>query len=455
MNDQAQAFRRTAPWLLIGALALAGAGGAMAQAERVEVPANTVLRAELTQPLSSRTAQEGDRVAAVLSATDTSELPVGTRFEGTLTEVRRASEDRPAVLDMDFQRAILPDGQTLSVRGDLASLSDENVRYRAGGRVEARRGSGDGGFDWKWVGYGAGGGAVLGEIFGDNFLRGALLGGLGGAIYGYLNRDRDRGQYREVELSRGTELGIRLDRQLAFTPGENYIASRDRAGERVLGSRQETRGSRTRLLIDERAVDFGTTQPLRINGVLFVPLRPVSRDADWTLQHTAGADDFTLTTPRGEVRATVGERTMSQGDNTHTLTEAPVLVGDEVYVPVELLGRVDDRRIRWERQRGAGTTPRGGSVNGGTGRVAFDAVIRGLAAIDFTDFRGAVASYEIVDLKRSYSLDEATPLMRLIDQNSGARRNQLLMTRFLRDTRLIRDAQVVGADPERRIIYIY
>ena len=76
-------------------------------------------------------------------------------------------------------------------------------------------------FDWKWVGYGAGGGAVLGTIFGGNLLRGALLGGLGGAVYSYLNRDKNR-EFKDVELSRGTEFGIRLDNRVAFADRTDY-----------------------------------------------------------------------------------------------------------------------------------------------------------------------------------------------------------------------------------------
>ncbi|MFN3651603.1 MAG: stalk domain-containing protein [Armatimonadota bacterium] len=349
MRDHVSTPRRAAPWVLTALLALTGTTDALAQRGRVEVPANTVVRAELTQSVNSRSVRQGDRVVAELSRDDTSDFPEGTRFEGTITEVRRASDDRPAILDMEFRRAILPGGQTVNIRGDLASLSEDNVRQRDDGRLESRRRGGGSGFDWKWVGYGAGGGAVLGEIFGDNFLRGALLGGLGGAIYGYLNRDRDRGEFREVELPRGTEFGIRLDRQVAFNPGANYVASRERNWERVLGTRQETGRRASRLFIDDRPVTFRDMQPLRINGGAYVPLREVAREAGWTYRHSYGADDFSVRTPQGEVRGSVGERSFRRGGSSMTLTDAPVLVGDEVYVPVEFLGRIGDQRVRWGR----------------------------------------------------------------------------------------------------------
>ena len=49
-------------------------------------------------------------------------------------------------------------------------------------------------FDWKWVGYGAGAGLILGGILGDDdWLKGALVGGIGGAVYSYI-----RGQNDEV-----------------------------------------------------------------------------------------------------------------------------------------------------------------------------------------------------------------------------------------------------------------
>jgi hypothetical protein len=329
---------------VVGLLELAQADPAAAQRRRLVIPEETVIRLELQEGLSSRTADEGDRVTARLDEDDTSGFPIGTRFEGVVTEVRRAADDRPALVDMQFRRAILPDGRVERLDADLASLADEDIRRTDEGRIVSRQR--DGGFDWKWVGYGAAGGAVLGEIFGDDFLKGGLLGGLGGAIYGYLNRDRD-GDFSEVRLDPGIEFGIRLDRQVAFNEGSGYRYS---ARDRVLGARDEFRMDTAEVYIDGQPVRFTDARPMRVNGVVYLPLRPLAEAARWGLRHRAGSDGFALRTDNGTVRGSVGDRSVARDGRSYALDAAPMLIAGEVYVPMEYLSRVTDTRVDWNRR---------------------------------------------------------------------------------------------------------
>ncbi|MFN3652035.1 MAG: stalk domain-containing protein [Armatimonadota bacterium] len=348
---------RYAPVLAV-ALGLAAAGAAEAQRDRMVIPANTIVRATLQNQLDSRNAREGDRVTAELAAEDRSGFPLGTRFQGRVTEVERSSRDRPGVIDMTFDRALLPGGESVAINGDLASLAQDDIRRTRDGRIRARRdrdddgGGGGRSFDWKWVGYGAAGGAVLGEIFGDNLLKGALLGGLGGAIYGYLNRDKDRQEFSEVRLDRGTEFGIRLSDRIAFNtePGYRYTARNDRGAinDRVLGARQESSYAATNIMMDGRRVDLGTARPLSINGALYVPLAPVARAANVRLDHRAGDQDFMLQTRGGQVEVFTGETSLSGANGRDLRLDSPAMTVDgEIYVPVEFLTRVMDLRANW------------------------------------------------------------------------------------------------------------
>jgi hypothetical protein len=323
---------------------------AEAQRSRTTIPADTVVRAQLTQEVSSRTARRGDRVTARLDEDDRSGFPRDTRFEGVITEVRRPMSDRPAILDMEFRRAILPDGATVGMSGQLASLSEEDVRRTPDGRLESRRGGG--GFDWKWVGYGAAGGAVLGEILGDDFLKGGLLGGLAGAIYGYINRDRD-GEYRDINLSRGTEFGIGLNRQVAFNhrPSYGYTARDPIYRDRVAGSRETYPLAVDRVFLDGREVRFGTLRPQTVNGILYVPLRPLAQEAGWTFRTQPNSDRFTLISPTGQTTGTVGQRSvLYRGGRAFTLEDPPMRMGGEIYVPAEYLSRTTDVRVDWDRR---------------------------------------------------------------------------------------------------------
>jgi len=213
-----------APVLGVGLLAAgaARAGEGERDAGRY-VPANTVVRAKLLDPLSSRTSRVGDEFRAELHARDHSGFPEGTEFEGTVTEVQRVGKDRPGGLNVKIHRAILPDGRKVAATGFLASLQDEDVRRTEDGRLESRERKSSGGkMEWKWVGYGAAGGAVLSAIVGGGFLKGAIIGGLGGAVYGLLNKKKGKTEYRDVELAKGTEFGIRMYDRVAFADRAEY-----------------------------------------------------------------------------------------------------------------------------------------------------------------------------------------------------------------------------------------
>jgi hypothetical protein len=182
------------------------------------IPANTVVEVTLDEEISSKTARVGDRITATLDRDDRSRFPEGTRFEGRITEAEPASKDRPGVIDASFDEAVLPDGRSIRIDGSLAGLDGKSIRRTADGRLESRK-SGKSKFDWKWVGVGAGAGAILGGIFGDDdWLKGALLGSVGGAVYAYLNKgkDVDKRERHDVVLREGSKFGVLLDRQVAL-----------------------------------------------------------------------------------------------------------------------------------------------------------------------------------------------------------------------------------------------
>lgn len=220
---QLQMRRALAP-VLAGTMALSALSPALAQGYGSRsIPQNTVVRVKLDDELSSRESRVGDRFMARLADSDYSGFPRGTRFEGTVTQVQRATKDRPGVLDMKIHRALMPDGRMVASTAFLASLNEDDVVRVGRGRLESRSRSRGNKIDWKWAGYGAAGGAVLGEIFGGSFIKGALLGGLGGAVYGYLNRDKGRrGDFRDVELARGQEFGIRMHERVVFADNSEY-----------------------------------------------------------------------------------------------------------------------------------------------------------------------------------------------------------------------------------------
>jgi hypothetical protein len=365
-----------------------GAQRASAQSRgRVEIPDNTVVRLKLDQSLSSRSARVGERFAAVLSDDDQSGFPQGTRFQGVVTEVRRHSKDRPGVLGVEFARAYLPDGARVDVDGRLSSLAEDDVRRTSDGRLESRKNGKS--MDWKWAGYGAAGAAVLSAVLGGDILKGALLGGLAGAAYGYFNKDKKKGDFRDVDLPRGTEFGMALDRRVAFndrpsfrytalnryddrryddrtvdrntdgTYNERYTERRsddrytrrnDRYNqERVLGDRSESRFSDATVRVNGRTVSFGSDRPRSVNGVLYVPLAPIAEAARMRFTHRRGENSFTLDAPNGLAEGRIGETRIDQGQDSTTLLEEPLLFNNTVFVSAEFLRSVAGMQADWNR----------------------------------------------------------------------------------------------------------
>jgi hypothetical protein len=216
-------MKQYATRVVASAMAAAVVLGGSAQAQSVRgpraIPQDTVIRLEMVDKLTSRTARRGDLFTAQLSDKDRSGFPERTRFEGSVIDVRRAEKNQPGVLGIKIHRAIMPDGSLVAVNGTLSGLTGDDVQRRSDGRLESR-GKSSGKIDPKWIGYGAAGGAVLGTILGgsDDLLKGGLLGALGGAAYSYLNKDKagKNASYRDVELSRGTPFGVRVHHRVSF-----------------------------------------------------------------------------------------------------------------------------------------------------------------------------------------------------------------------------------------------
>src|SRR5947209_3864927 len=80
----------------------------VAQAQRssysrqVSLPRGTVLRAELSDRLSSTDSRPGDRFTGTIRD-DGSGLPSGTEVVGQVTDVQRSTDRQPGVVDVEFR----------------------------------------------------------------------------------------------------------------------------------------------------------------------------------------------------------------------------------------------------------------------------------------------------------------------------------------------------------------
>jgi len=187
-------------------------GAVPADGDQMVIPSGSVLKVKLDDTIGSDRSHSGDRfTATVMDEESGYDLPQGARIEGVVTEVQRASKDKPGMLDVSFRTLRLPDGQQYRIAGAATSLDEKSVRRTDDGRLVARSNSKN---RTKFIAYGAGAGFLISALTGGGSLKGALLGALGGLAYSEVTKNKTNG--REVVLRPGTEFGVRLDQRLAM-----------------------------------------------------------------------------------------------------------------------------------------------------------------------------------------------------------------------------------------------
>jgi len=168
----------------------------------VVVPSGTEIQLELATPLSTENSRTGDRFDATVLAPvmrdGNTAIPAGATVRGRVTAVQPPSDDRPAVLKLDFDQ-IEAFGETYPLdatltRADIETGSDSST-----------------GEDVAKVGVGAAAGAVLGRVIGGDAtgtLVGAAVGAAAGTAIVLSNKDE------VATMEEGSVMTIRLDDSL-------------------------------------------------------------------------------------------------------------------------------------------------------------------------------------------------------------------------------------------------
>jgi hypothetical protein len=308
-------------------------------------------------------------------------LPDGTRVAGVVREARAATKSEPGVLDVDFVTMELPSGRSYPITGALTSLDSDSVTRTTTGRLVSKRTSKND--RMKFIGYGAGAGALIGLLTKGNLLRNALLGAAGGYLYSELSKDKARGGYRNVDLKQGAEFGVRLDRQFAYVPvsdrvlgrrdrldGDDALGSRDRRDDELLGRRDRRDdavlgrrdrvadpdggrvGARSpgaiRVRVENRVVSFGAARPMRAGDVVLVPLEPVMSAANLRHFYNPLTREVSVTSNEGTVRATVGGTTATVNGERIRLVEPIRRTEGVLYVPDRFLELATGLRAYWD-----------------------------------------------------------------------------------------------------------
>lgn len=365
--------RMMQPSLLIAAMALGMTGPTFAQEYRrgvdtVSLPAGTVLRARLDQRLNSAQAGTGQRFyATVETDEENTGLPSGTRVQGVVREARRATKDAPGVLDVSFTSLEFPSGRIYPITGALTSLDSKSVSRTASGRLVSKRSAKSD--RMKFIGYGAGAGALIGLLTGRNILTDALLGAAGGYLYTQLKKDKADGGYKNVDLKEGAEFGVRLDRQFALTSLEDrrlddpyYVdpqpggldrdvevrrGRRDRTYDRDRAPLDLRNRNGIGVTVDGRAVSFGTARPMEVDNTVLVPLAPVMSAVGMRYSYNPLTREVRINGSQGVVRGSVGSTTAEVDGQEVRLDEPIRNTGGALYVPDRFLELATGMRASW------------------------------------------------------------------------------------------------------------
>jgi peptidoglycan hydrolase-like protein with peptidoglycan-binding domain len=221
-------------WTLL--VTLLAAPGLAAQA-RVALPEGTVIIVRTSTPLESANARAGENFATAVVDTvrvdNYTVIPAGSQIRGVVTFAQAADRQRSGVIEVKFDRLVLPDGKAYPLSGKLTSL-DAAERRQIDADPNARV---------VLVGGRGGVGATIDGAGSERSPGSNFLGSLGNLL----------SQARDVRVPTGTHLAVQLDQGLVLNrrgtarrPDAFTIytaADRIRAAQQALAQQNYYRGA--------------------------------------------------------------------------------------------------------------------------------------------------------------------------------------------------------------------
>jgi hypothetical protein len=197
---------------LLCAMLLAAAAGAQTN---LSLPAGTAFKVKLERTLSTFSSKEGDpfsgRISEAVMLDGKTVIPVGATVQGRVTKINepRRIAGKPTI-GVFPETLVLPNGERYMLN---AAMVDTHPHQGTDVNTEGQfKGEGYDGKDLTEIGFGSGGGMLVGGLAGGG--KGLLIGGAVGAT---LTVAHWLGKKRSAVLPSGTELMMELSRPLEMT----------------------------------------------------------------------------------------------------------------------------------------------------------------------------------------------------------------------------------------------
>jgi hypothetical protein len=181
-------------------------------AKTFTIAADTVIPFKLNQQLTSDGSSLGQKFTATIDTSNAQDyvgLPMGTVVEGHIDAIRAGTSKLPGVLSLAFDDIRLPNGKAIQIDGSLMGLDKANIESQ-NGRMVARQPTQK---NLKYVGIGAGAGALVAIVTKGNIITTTMLGAALGYIY---DMTRKPVQPSDVVLRTGTPFGVMLNHDQTF-----------------------------------------------------------------------------------------------------------------------------------------------------------------------------------------------------------------------------------------------
>jgi hypothetical protein len=232
-----QPNRSTSMATAVGMVFLTLAGTSQLPAQRLMIPAGSVIMVRTSSPLESGTAKAGQTFETVVTDTvrvdDFTAIPANSRIRGVITFAQPADRRRSGIIEVHFDQLMLPDGNSYPLNAKLTS-TDATERRQIETNPNARV---------LLVGSRGGIGAAIAGSSSTQSPVNGLLAALGDAF----------SEGRDVSLGAGTPLAVQLvqglsvgRRGIARGPDASTIytaADRIRAAQQGLADRNYYRGA--------------------------------------------------------------------------------------------------------------------------------------------------------------------------------------------------------------------